>query len=247
MAKKISDAVLEVLAAARMEGSALFLHAQLPRALYAEANKVLVAAGGKWSKGKKAHLFDGDAADAVDQIVLAGEVSDLKRDFQCFFSPPAVVARVAAAAHLAPNLYCLEPSAGEGAIVGAMLAHGDLRIHAVEIRPELAGKLPELRLGVHVGDFLAVEPVQGYDRVLMNPPFARGAEVRHVTHALRFLRPGGRLVAVMSTGVTFRTDGLYAGFRDLVDRHDGSITPLPDESFKASGTGVSTVLVTLAA
>ena len=40
----------------------------------------------------------------------------------------------------------------------------------------------------------------------MNPPFDRLQDVRHVTHAFSLLAPGGRLVAVMAEGVTYRED-----------------------------------------
>ena len=35
----------------------------------------------------------------------------------------------------------------------------------------------------------------------MNPPFENGRDIDHVTHALSLLKPGGRLVAIMSEGV----------------------------------------------
>ena len=70
---------------------------------------------------------------------------------------------------------------------------------------------------------------------------------RHVLHAARFLSPGGRLVSVMSAGVTFRTSAKHAAFRDFVAAHNGAIEPLPEGAFKPSGTSVNTVIVTLEA
>ncbi len=99
-------------------------------------------------------------------------------------------------------------------------------------------------------DFLDVGPgsTQPFDRVLMNPPFAKQADVRHVQHALGFLkkrRAGGLLVAIMARGVRFRTDRLATGFRTLVEDREGRIEDLPDGSFRAAGTDVRTVLVTI--
>ncbi len=34
----------------------------------------------------------------------------------------------------------------------------------------------------------------------MNPPFANGQDIKHITHALRYLSPGGRLVAICANG-----------------------------------------------
>lgn len=95
----------------------------------------------------------------------------------------------------------------------------------------------------------AIEPggraLVGYDRVVMNSPFANGADVAHVTHAFSFLRPGGRLVAIMSAAVKFRSDRKTKAFRELVEAHGGEIEDLPEGSFRASGTDVRTVLVTI--
>ncbi len=47
----------------------------------------------------------------------------------------------------------------------------------------------------------------------MNPPFSRQQDIRHVMHAAKFLKPGGRLVAVMGasaiSGSNRLNDGLY--------------------------------------
>jgi hypothetical protein len=83
------------------------------------------------------------------------------------------------------------------------------------------------------------------DVVLMNPPFSKGQDVKHVTHALGFLKPGGRLVAIMGAGVTFRQDKRTNEFRELVQAMGGTIERLPEGSFKSSGTMVNTVIVVI--
>ncbi len=100
---------------------------------------------------------------------------------------------------------------------------------------------------VKVADFLAIDPEPVYDRVLMNPPFAAKADIHHVTHALKFLRPGGLLVAIMGAGTEFRQDGLTASFRDSVGEAGGTVTALPEQAFRESGTDAHTVLVTIPA
>lgn len=79
----------------------------------------------------------------------------------------------------------------------------------------------------------------------MNPPFDRGRDVDHVTHALKFLKPGGRLVSIMAAGVEYRTDRKTSDFRATVERFKGSIRDLPFGSFAESGTNVNTVIVTM--
>lgn len=94
-------------------------------------------------------------------------------------------------------------------------------------------------------DFLMVEPEPIYDRVVMNPPFGRQADIKHVNHALKFLKSGGMLVSVMSSSVTFRSNKLTADFRQMVEDRGGHIEELPESSFKSSGTMVNTVIVVI--
>ncbi|MEU9602731.1 hypothetical protein AB0E06_38820 [Streptomyces sp. NPDC048109] len=99
---------------------------------------------------------------------------------------------------------------------------------------------------VQVADFLTVPATPCYDRVLMNPPFTRGTDMAHVTHALRFLTPDGLLVSVMSWVVTEQTRST-AAFRQLVEHRGGLVEALPARAFAESGTTVGTVIVTIPA
>ncbi|MFJ5724758.1 hypothetical protein [Streptomyces sp. NPDC093149] len=84
----------------------------------------------------------------------------------------------------------------------------------------------------------------GYDRVLMNPPFTRGTDMAHVPRALRFLKPNGLLVSVMSWTVAEQT-GSTTTFRKLVEQRGGLVEALPARAFSQPGTTVDTVLVTI--
>lgn len=150
----------------------------------------------------------------------------------------------------------LEPSAGTGRLIRAIGAVAPrAAITAIEINTGLWDQLvrefqpdqwnvrPLLCL-----DFLEYDPERAdlpVDRIVMNPPFAKQADIRHVNHALRFLKPGGRLVAIMSAGVTFRQGQVATRFREMVEERGGFIEPLPPGTFKESGTGVNTVLVVI--
>jgi predicted RNA methylase len=167
-----------------------------------------------------------------------------------FPTPPAVVERMIAAADLGPDMDVLEPSAGLGAIAAkvAPLVHS---VDCIERSGQLAERLrdtwPPEAGDVRCADFLEVQPnpILAYDRVLMNPPFGSQADIRHVTHALGFVKPGGLVVAVMSAGVEFRQDKTTAEFRKLVSDHGGRIERLPEDAFKPSGISVRTVMAVI--
>jgi predicted RNA methylase len=246
---KVSVDVLAVLDRAETEGNALRLTGQLDRKLYLDTDKVLKAAGGKWNRSKRAHLFDGDAADAIEPVILTGEIVSAKQQFGYFPTPAPVVQQVIDLARIEPGMRVLEPSAGRGALAfAAAQARAGVSVDCVEIQPGHAEAIRDAHhpdVTVIVGDFLDTDPQGAYDRVVMNPPFARQADVKHVLHAYKHLRPGGRLVAVMSAGIAFRETPLSRQFWALLKDVDGWTVSLPDGAFRESGTGVRTVLAVI--
>lgn len=253
---QIGTDVLNVLSNAVINENALKLTGQLDRKLYIATNKVLEAAGGKWSRKAQAHVFEGDAAGLMDSIILTGTVVNKKQELGYFPTPQPVVARLLELADIEAGDLVLEPSAGQGAIAVEVAKLGAI-VHCFEIDPTNSDKLAKAlfantpEYSVETKDFMNVETGKAnfrgdlYDRVVMNPPFARQDDIRHVTHAFGFLKPGGKLVSVMSAGVSFRTNKLTEDFRQLVRDNGGEIIALPDNSFVESGTGVSTVIVTM--
>jgi len=241
----ISAGVLGILSRATAEGNTVKISDRLSRADYVAVNEVLAAAGGKWNRKAQAHLFDGDAGPVLAALLDAGSIVR-PQDEGWFPTPDAVVADMIALAGLEPGMEVLEPSAGEGAITRAV-AEAGCAVDCVEVNAKHAGVIYQAGCArsVTMADFLALPARPAYDRVLMNPPFAGKADIAHVAHALGFLKPGGRLVAVMAGGVMFRDDRRTSGFRDAAIEAGGSFTPLPDGAFKESGTDVRTVLAVI--
>ena len=239
----VADDVLSVLSIAQCAGNALQLPPQqLDRQLYVRTNKVIEAAGGKWNRKTRAHVFDGDAAEAMEQVLLTGRIAP-PEEFGFFQTPVAVARRLVDLAQLKPAMLVLEPSIGLGAIARFVAAREDVKIHSYELQQKLVDQLVAQGIETKCRDFLDVPPLPAYDRVVMNPPFAKRADIHHVTHAFRFLRPGGRLISVMSAGVVFRNDRLTMDFRAQVSESGGTIEMLPEGAFKESGTMVRTVVV----
>lgn len=241
---RVSQRVMEILDRAEMAGPALRLVEQLDRADYTAANKVLEAAGGKWNRKAKAHIFDVDAADAIEPVLLTGEIIIAKQEFGAFYTPAPVAILACEMLGDINGKKLLEPSAGHGALARVAASRGAV-VDCIEVLEESYQRLaamPQFAI-VAKGDFLQTNPRMLYDCVLMNPPFAKQADIWHVDHAAKFLRPGGRLVAIMSAAVQFRSNALTCRFRETVANLGGSIKPLPAGSFKESGTNVNTVIV----
>lgn len=123
---------------------------------------------------------------------------------QLFPTPPELAERMVRLAEI-PLLGArmLEPSAGTGAILTALGTRGGPVPIAIEINHQLAEQLrqrfPLAR--VVCRDFLQCNGDLGtFDRILMNPPFENGIDVKHIEHARSMLAPGGLLVALCANG-----------------------------------------------
>lgn len=158
-----------------------------------------------------------------------------------FPTPTPLVRRMVDLADIELGQRVLEPSAGTGNIVGDILGRGLTReVVAVEISQELtrllAAQLPFYN-DTRCTDFLSCNGDLGtFDRIVMNPPFSNGDDIKHIKHALGFLRPGGRLVAICANGPRQNEQ-----LQPLASTWE----PLPEDTFKETGTNVRTVLLTI--
>lgn len=228
----------------------------LSRTLYQDFNTTMEHLGGKWDRRMGGHVFGGPAGDRIAEAIEAGETLDTKQAMGQFYTPANVADELVQLAGPIPdNAAVLEPSAGQGALVKAVLRrHTPKRVDMYELDTKnqeslLAWadhcKVPLMLCG---SDFLMAGATSGsapdtYDLVIMNPPFAKGADVIHVTKAFGLLKRGGVLVAIMSSGVVFREDKRSQTFRALAESVPHTFRMLDAGAFKESGTLVNAVMV----
>ena len=216
--------------------------------------RVMLALGGTWKTGgKKApggfrFPDDLDAAELVRLAKETGEITDPKVA-QYFWTSDDLADELAAfIARVATGRY-LEPSAGKGALALALKRNcGELLSCSIDcIEPLDENRKVLLAAGFSLigHDFLAVDPPRLWDGCILNPPFARRADIAHITRAIDFVRPGGRVAAIASSGVKHRDDARGREFRALVASHGGVILDNPAGSFEHAGTGVNTVRILL--
>lgn len=166
---------------------------------------------------------------------------------QLFPTPAELAARMVDLADLDFGNRVLEPSAGTGNIVDAILrraaASQGIKVEAVEINRGLCDILQrEFPLtNIKNLDFLQCNGDLGkFDRIIMNPPFSDAEDIKHIQHALKFLNPGGRLVALCANGPRQQ-----AKLKPLAEESGGSWEDLPAGTFKESGTGVNAALLVI--
>lgn len=153
---------------------------------------------------------------------LADQVRRLERELlgvriPGFFPTPRTVIReqLLPLADIERHHRVLEPSAGKGDIADAILdICPDVELDVCEINASLRAILQAKQHRILAErNFLQVTDDDGYDRIVMNPPFEQGQDMDHVRHAFELLKPTGRLVAIVSEGVFNRSGKREQGFR----------------------------------
>ena len=168
-------------------------------------------------------------------------------------TPPTLAQSMVDAAEIRAGEYVLEPSAGMGALVEELLKRG-ARVDAIEFNPARRAYLEAAYEGraniLFDADFLSFAPRPIYDAVVLNPPFAafgvRQIDAAHVEHALKFVRPGGRLVALMSPGSVNASSGRRRAALHQALQGLGFSTqwmPVASGRFRISGTDTPTVML----
>ena len=165
---------------------------------------------------------------------------------QLFPTPEAIAGRMVAEAHIRRGEHVGEFSAGTGRILAAIanaMDLTDIQVTAVEINQNLARALRDRYPLARIlcADFLACCAELGeFDRIIINPPFANGQDIAHISHALRYLKPGARLVGICANGSRQQQK-----LRPLVEERGGLWEELPEDAFEESGTRVRAVLLTI--
>lgn len=240
----IDDETMAVLRSSSITATTVKLPTgKLARPLYMKVNKVLETAGGKWSKSQKAHIFTDDPRSALGLAVEKGAILDRKKSTQAFYTPTEVAALVVALASVQGKTV-LEPSAGHGSLADRCREGGASQVVCIEHDPQSCEVL--IAKGFHVieGDFLK-QSSSLFDRVVMNPPFTAGQDIDHVAHAFDFLKPGGRLVAIMSPAWFTGTQKKQKAMQLFLAQYGYVAERLDAGAFKESGTGIATMVVVL--
>lgn len=217
---------------------------QLERNLYIRVDKALKAMGGKWNRKLGAHRFLSDPRPLVEGLLNDG-VLEVERDGY-FLTPMEIGTQMARWAELYEDAIVLEPSAGTGDLVDAILAvEPTARVYCYE-KNEQRAKVLRRKFGDRLDaichwDFLGTH--RKYARIVQNPPFENFQDIDHVLHAYWCLASGGILVSVMSESPFFRTDHKAVEFREWLDGVRHEIIDLEPGAFRSSGTGVKARLV----
>lgn len=220
----LSTEAIAALRASDFDGSTFTL-TQENLACYSEVKALVGALGGRWVSGRKRHEF-GEGVDAKSLILTACDRGSIPasnpHDF--YPTPVAVAEAMVKDESVESGLFVLrnrseperrpvrflEPNGGSGSLVRALvnlMEPGD-ELVVVEVNPLMAAALRvQFPMATVIeGDFLSYRPEQGFDVVLMNPPFAGKTYAKHVLHAFGMLNKFGVLSAVVPSAFLHHGD-----------------------------------------
>ena len=198
------------------------------------------------TKGKQTSykLNDSDFSIKNIKAVLTNNMDvDLSKEFD-FFPTPVGLVKICQDKLGASKYDCvLEPSAGTGSLIKGLECYST---HCVEVNPVLAGILTQKGYDVYNEDFETFTADLSYSKIIMNPPFGKRKDAKHVNKAFKLLSTGGRLVCITSTGAMTGSDKSAKEFQELVRTHSTfqqTYKGMFTESGK--GTGIDVIVTVL--
>ena len=250
----------EILQACKVEGTVIKLpNIQLERKLYQEVAKALELIGGKWKGGKVAGFeYPADPSEHLAGLISALTDPDQpmpaknnpKKEFQFFETPDDIADWIVSLAEINPANYICEPSAGRGAIVKAIQrACPSLKqkVAIFELMPLNKSMLQSKVSGIvdYGDDFLQYDKRGVFDRIIANPPFSKNQDIDHVRHMYDCLKPGGRMVSIMSKHWTFASNRKETQFREWLKSVKAETHTIPAGAFKQSGTMIESLVIVI--
>jgi hypothetical protein len=207
---------------------------------YAHIKTLMQRAGGKYLKGGFAFPSTSNVPDIMTALV-SGKEYNPKKAFQFFGTSAKQAASLIQDVGLEYGDRWLEPSAGRGAV--ADLAR-DISPNGlvIELMEENTSYLIEQGYAPINQDFLTVMPDELglFDKIIANPPFTKGADMKHVTHMFHFLKEGGTLASVMSNSWRNSSHKVAQAFVQWLAYLQADVIDIPAGEFKESGTSIAT-------
>lgn len=212
------------------------------KALRAQAEGVLRAIGGVFDG--RFWLFDYEPTGVVNEIICTGSIPEQK-SYQFYPTPDDLAQEVVSIASVGAEagMSWLEPSAGVGSIAqyvpnDAYLVCNEIsELHCKILKTRWAGSKECSSRAFVNEDFLVFarnHAGEGFDRIVMNPPFSEGRWEAHLEAAAGLLASGGRLVAILPSS---------AKGKELVSGFKHEYGEVLDNKF--AGASISVVLLTL--
>lgn len=222
------------------------------RPIYAKAKAMLENAGGRWNAKKWGFDFKEDPAPLLQRLLL-GDTVNVRKETQFFPTPPALADRMALLLSLKPGESVLEPSAGEGALIDAVLKldvpqttifYVEKSITHIRTLYEKYRDVPDVGyMNPLNDDFLNLSDGVTFERIIANPPFANNQDITHIVRMYKALKRGGRMVTLCSGHPWISNNKIETSFVSWLTDKAAGIDTVPAGTF--ADTNVATRLIIL--
>jgi len=149
-----------------------------------------------------------------------------KRDYRKFFTHPDVAEVMAELLDPQPGQVILEPSAGDGALVRAVMekCHKAF-VFACEFDPQWEHELKKCADVVVIKDFLEYPITPKHSGCIANPPFGNGIDLKaHVDRMKEAVKEGGKLVILVPDDFDPEVEHNTYPIENWAENSDGSTT-----------------------
>lgn len=220
--------------------------------------------GGHWSEAHKSFVFIKEVSTGIireviqkanNQFPLSKEQVEREK-LQAYFTPPEISKKMQQLAHICDNDIVLDPSAGTGNLVNGLNVPKD-NIFLVEPNPEFCEFLR--RSGyVNVIQSTFEEALDkkvlpnNISKILMNPPFSKQSDLKHILLAYELLNKGGTLVSIIGKNSLLERDinnqkspTLENFINTCKSSKSHQLVNLEPNSFEESGTICDTCMIIL--
>lgn len=222
------------------ENKILFPEKWFSPGIYKQITEFLKTFNCERCKVKKQTGFINKGEFTNEQILQIGrdlQGVSLSTKFDFFPTPKELVQKVQQLGEIKADSVILEPSAGIGGLVAGLPKEN---IQCVELNPVLSSILRNKGFAVHNGPFESFESSGKFDRILMNPPFSKRLDAKHIRIAFdKYLADGGILVAIHSAGINTAQDKGSKYFQELYRKYGEDQIKIPAGAFKDSGKGTN--------
>ncbi len=213
---------------------------------YNEVRTALINAGAKYKRNS--FVFPNEAKPYMERL-MGGDKVNIKKEFQFFGTPASLSDELVRKAEIKNCHKILEPSAGQAAIVDAMVREVPaLLVDCCELMDINRNVLSEhSNINLICDDFLNIpEQYKGhYDRIIANPPFNKNQDIDHIYKMYECLKSGGRLVSIASKSWKTGSQKKQVAFREWLSELGADIEEIGNGAFKESGTLVGGFIITI--
>lgn len=217
----------------------LFPNFQIDKDFYTECKTIIESNGYKYINKKQGFKkIGGNAQEDLEKMINGVDISSARKQFDFYPTPNDVVQKAQILLEHNGIDFILEPSAGTGNLVTGLEKY----TKAIELNPECINALKEKQIEIIGSDFINETP-QLFNYIIMNPPFSKRQDAKHVCLAFdKWLNNNGILVAITGTGILSASDKFSKAFQDLYNKYGVYQEILNNGAFKESGTNVNTVI-----